>query len=233
MTSLIRSARVALESKTVPVPNIPAEVRKIQVQTRLPEQAPYTPPVAVPTYEEYKQRLGAELAELRQRTIDTAREQGLQQGRQMAEEQFKRQLQALRALIESIRGARQQYIEDVGDDATQIVLVAVSKILGAAFEKPDAAVAAVREAIRGSNERGRLCVRVAPEDFELLDAHRDELLAGMSSGAVELIADAQVEWGGCLLEGSAGGLDARLETQLQRLRDTLLRVRAKWGETDA
>jgi flagellar biosynthesis/type III secretory pathway protein FliH len=37
-----------------------------------------------------------------------------------------------------------------------------------------------------------------------------------------------VKWGGCVLEGASGNLDARLETQMQRLRDTLLAARAKW-----
>jgi flagellar biosynthesis/type III secretory pathway protein FliH len=248
MTTIIRSARLAAELKTVPVPSLHAEVLKIpvhvqpraygqpveqvpsQAQIRLKEQ---TPPVVaapvVPTYEEYKQRLGGELAALRQQAIDSGREEGLKQAWQTVEAHYKQQLETLRVLIESVRDARQRYVEDVGDEALEIVFVAVTKILGTGFATREAAVAAVREAIRCCKERGRMLVKVAPEDFELLNARRRELLEGGSASEVELVADEQVKWGGCLLEGASGNLDARLETQLQRLRDTLLRARENWA----
>jgi flagellar assembly protein FliH len=243
MTSIIRSARLAAELKTVPVPSLQAEVRKIPVQVQpraygqpseqMPSQAQMQPPAVaapvMPTYEEYKQRLGSELALLRQQAIDSAREEGLKQAWQSAEAHYKGQLETLRALIESVRDARQRYVEDVGDEALEIVFVAVTKILGAGFVTREAAVAAVREAIRCCKERGRMLVKVAPEDFGLLDARRRELLEGGSASEVELVADEQVKWGGCVLEGASGNLDARLETQLQRLRDTLLRARKSWA----
>ena len=74
-----------------------------------------------------------------------------------------------------------------------------------------------------------MLVKVAPEDFELLNARRRELLEGGNASGVELVADEQVKLGGCVLEGASGNLDARLETQLQRLRDTLLRARESWA----
>jgi len=216
MTTIIRSARLAPEMKTVPVPSLQAEVRKIPIQV----QPPVAPPV-VPTYEEYKQRLGSELAALRQQAMDAGREAGLQQGQQTAEAQYKKQLETLRLLLESMQGARQRYIEDIGDDAIEIALAAVTKILGEGFATREAAVAAVQEAMRCCKQRGRLVVKVAPQDFELLNGRLSE---------VELIPDDQVKWGGCVLEGPSGNLDARLETQMQRLRDTLLDARANWAD---
>jgi len=274
MTNIIRSARLATELKTVPIPGLQAEVRKIPVQVQARaygsgqpavEQAPLqaqasvqgqgqasgqvqalasvppkepTPPAlaapVVPTYEEYKQRLGAELESLRQQAIAGAKEEGLKMAWQTAEAHYKRQLETLHSLLESVQGARQRYVEDIGDDAVEIVFVAISRILGTGFATREAAVAAVQEAIRSCKERGRMLVKVAPEDFKLLDAHRRELLEGGSASELELVADEQVKWGGCVLEGASGNLDARLETQLQRLRDTLLSVRKQWdGPSEA
>jgi flagellar assembly protein FliH len=255
MTSIIRSARIAAESKTVPVPSLQAEVRKIPVSVspraygqsveQMPSQAhvplhaplkePPMSPVAaapapvMPTYEEYKQRLGSELAVLRQQAIESGKEEGLKQAWQAAEAHYQRQLETLRVLLESVREARQHYVEDVGDDALEIVFVAVTKILGSGFASREAVVAAVREAIRSCQERGRMLVKVAPQDFELLNARRQELLEEGSASEIELVADGQVEWGGCVIEGPSGNLDARLEAQLQRLRDTLVRARESWA----
>jgi flagellar assembly protein FliH len=244
MTNIIRSARLATELKAVPIPGLQAEVRKIPVQVQpraygsgqpaveqVPPKEPIPPTVetpVVPTYEEYKQRLGEELEALRQQAIAGAKEEGLKLAWQTAETHYKRQLETLRVLLESVQGARQRYVEDVGDDAVEIVFVAISRILGTGFATREAVVAAVQEAIRSCKERGRMLVKVAPEDFKLLDAHRGELVEGGSASAVELVADEQVKWGGCVLEGASGNLDARLETQLQRLRDALVSARKQW-----
>ena len=248
MTSIIRAARFAAESKTIPVPILQAEVRKIPVhlqpraygqpveqmpsQAQVPLKEP-APPVAapiMPTYEEYKQRLGSELAALRQQAIDSGREEGMKQAWQTAEMHYAQQLEALRLLLGSVRDARQRHVEDIGDEALEIVFVAVAKILGTGFATREAVVAAVREAIRCCQERGRMLVKVAPRDFELLNARRRELLEDGSASEVELVADAQVKWGGCVIEGASGNLDARLETQMQRLRDTLLSARESWAD---
>ena len=248
MTSIIRAARFAAESKTIPVPIVQAEVRKIpvhvppraygqpveqmpsQVQVPLKEPAPPVAAPIMPTYEEYKQRLGSELAALRQQAIDSGREEGMKQAWQTAEMHYAQQLEALRLLLGSVRDARQRHVEDIGDEALEIVFVAVAKILGTGFATREAVVAAVREAIRCCQERGRMLVKVAPRDFELLNARRRELLEDGSASEVELVADAQVKWGGCVIEGASGNLDARLETQMQRLRDTLLSARESWAD---
>jgi len=227
MTTVIRAARLAPEVKTVPVPSLQAEVRKIPVQVQPP-----VAPAIVPTYEEYKQRLAAELAALRQEATEAGRAEGLQQGQQQgqqtAETQYRNQLETLRLLLESVHAARQRYIEDIADDAIEIAFTAVTKILGSTFATREAAVGAVQEAVRCCKQRGRMLVKVAPHDFELLNARLSELLEGGAAREVELVADEQVKWGGCVLEGASGNLDARLETQMQRLCDTLLAARAKW-----
>lgn len=249
MTTVIRSARVAIEVKTVPVMapvTAPlAEARKPQIQQPAhspnapalaqPQSPPFPPapaptPAPVLTYEEYKQRLAGELVQVRQQATDAGREQGLQQGRLAAQAEFQQQLDSLRAVIQSARNAHTRHLEEVADEAGEIVFTAVCKILGDGFTNREGAVATVREAVRHSKERGRLLVRVSPEDFELLSSRRRELLEGAVAGEVDLVADEKVKLGGCLLEGASGSLDARLELQLQRLREVLVRARLTWSE---
>jgi flagellar assembly protein FliH len=81
----------------------------------------------------------------------------------------------------------------------------------------------VREAISGVRERERLVVRVSPRDHKLFAGENIAPKNG-DAGSIELVADERVELGGCLIETSSGTLDGRLETQLQRLCDTLASV---------
>ena len=245
MTTVIRAARVAMEVKTVPVMAPVVEARKAQIQQpahspsapalaqpQSPTPTPAPAPTPAPTYEEYKQRLAGELAQVRQQAIDAGREQGLQQGHLAAQAEFQQQLDSLRAVIQSARDAHTRHLEEVADEAGEIVFTAVCKILGDGFTNREGAVATVREAVRRSKERGRLLVRVSPEDFELLSSRRRELLEGAVAGEVDLVADEKVKLGGCLLEGASGSLDARLELQLQRLREVLVRARLTWSEPE-
>jgi flagellar assembly protein FliH len=48
---------------------------------------------------------------------------------------------------------------------------------------------------------------------------------------VTLVADHTLLMGGCVIDGSQGGLDARLDLQLARLRDLLLETRNEWWQT--
>ena len=233
MTNLIRSARLASEPKTVPVPAV-YPLASAQQRSLAPVSGPpltsvaSTPPAL--TYEDYKQRFLTELAELQEKTLDDARERGQAEGRVAVEAQSAQLLTSLGEVIASARNARVQYVEAIADEAVEIVFTAVVRILGQAFEHREAVVAAVQQAIRSSRERRRLVVRVAPRDLALINNYRSAVFEGATTSELEVVADEQVKLGGCVLEGASGDLDARLETQLERLRETLLRSRASWDD---
>jgi flagellar assembly protein FliH len=78
---------------------------------------------------------------------------------------------------------------------------------------------------RATQEEG-VVVRLHPGDCAALRNGGKGLFPGKNGrGKVELVADEEVSLGGCILETSGGSLDARIETQIERLRDSLLKVR--------
>ncbi|MEN9868607.1 MAG: hypothetical protein RL748_4197, partial [Pseudomonadota bacterium] len=68
-----------------------------------------------------------------------------------------------------------------------------------------------------------LALHLHPQDLAWVAQSMAEL--GLNPEQTQLRPDASIKLGGCLLESTVGTLDARLETQLQRLRDSLLQVR--------
>jgi flagellar assembly protein FliH len=245
MSNLIRSTRVATEVKTLSVTRVP-EIRKIvgivPVDVAAPSLDPAggsaskPAPIAMLTrmdYPEYEKRFARELAVLKTQTTAIAREEGLHQGRRAGEDEYTERLATLQSLIESAKAAQVRSIETVADDAAEVVMMAVAKILGEAFLQPEAAMVAVREAIRHCQGREGLQIRVAPEQFALIEGRRREWLEGIGASDVTLIADEQVKCGGCVIESNSGTVDARLETQLRRLCDALRTVRVEWGTARA
>jgi flagellar assembly protein FliH len=165
--------------------------------------------------------------------MEGGRDQGLQQGRAAGERECLRQIQLLRAVVEESRAAHLRALAVLADSATDIVLVAVGKILGDAFVSREAALAAVQETVRRCHERSHLRVCVAPGDFEVLSARHDELLERTRAGGLELVVDERVALGGCIVESATGSLDARFEVQLQRLDEALRSARAQWTVSES
>lgn len=91
--------------------------------------------------------------------------------------------------------------------------------------------AAIEEWIRASEQQSRseaVVVHVHPADFDAMKS--DEMLARwlVQQGlkGVQWQAREDVRLGGCIVQSGEGDLDARLETQLEILRDQLQRGRA-------
>ncbi len=69
-----------------------------------------------------------------------------------------------------------------------------------------------------------MVVRVSPDDYEALLVEPVLIELEDQRGAIRLVEDPRVMLGGCIVESSRGTLDARLETQIERLKSVLLDV---------
>jgi len=161
----------------------------------------------------------------RRETLERAEQAGYAAGIIEAKHEFADQLAALRTLIESLHTVLEADVAGAEDVIVEIAFESVCKILGEAMVKREGVILAVREIVRGMREREPLLLRVAPSDFDILVAHRAQLLQGGDGKTIDFVADERVALGGCFVETSGGTLDGRLETQLQRLVDTLTSAR--------
>lgn len=99
-----------------------------------------------------------------------------------------------------------------------------AKIVGQAVDTAPAIMAAIAaQALQAGRARaGRVKLRVHPTDRAALIAARPTLAAQLAAGvALEIVDDPTVDRYGCIVETSAGRLDARLETQLALLEKAL------------
>jgi flagellar biosynthesis/type III secretory pathway protein FliH len=71
-----------------------------------------------------------------------------------------------------------------------------------------------------------LRIYVHPEDALALPPHWAHQQATFSGQKIELIPSDIIKRGGCFIEGQYGSVDARIETQLQMTKDTLMNTLA-------
>ncbi len=160
---------------------------------------------------------------------EAARQQGLQEGRASgaleAKQAVAAQLASLSAIAAQLQPALASAIRGTEEIAVAIAFEAICKILGKTMATEQGIQAAVRQAASHVLSSEQLVVRLHPDDLATLRAAGD--LDSVSSSGIPLswVADQSIGLGGCVLDTDGGELDARLETQLDRLRAALLAAR--------
>jgi flagellar assembly protein FliH len=89
--------------------------------------------------------------------------------------------------------------------------------------RPETARDTLDEVLRLVSGTERIDVRMNPIDVERLGPNADEIVAALAGcGEARVVGDQSVTVGGCLVTTAFGAIDARIETQLDRLASELL-----------
>lgn len=147
-------------------------------------------------------------------------EEGLARGELAGRAPLDEQREHFAALSAALVRSKAAVLADAEDAMVELAFAAVCKVVGEHAASAAGVAAMVRQHSARRHEREQVVVRLHPDDFALLQAGEEGL-------ADHCRADAGIELGGCIVDSGSGSLDARLETQLTGLRDTLLTVRAE------
>ncbi len=79
----------------------------------------------------------------------------------------------------------------------------------------------VEEALKKALGRTKLMVHLNPADVEAVEAEVQNLQLAVGAGEIELVPDARIEQGGCLLETEAGSVDAQIPTVVSQVKAAL------------
>lgn len=241
MAAVIRDAQMGPDTVVIAVVAARAEERGAEAVTaKRPAAAQWTRPAGEPapvppapvideTAQVAREALEQAAREQREKerhaALERAQAEGYAAGVAQAEARHAAQAAELGALLTSAHAAIEAVTADAEDVIVEIAYESVCKILGDALCRREGVVAVVRTILQGLRERERLLIRVAPSDLALLESGRKEIFPKGDNALIELVGDERVNLGGCLVETAGGTLDGRLETQMQRLRETLLSAR--------
>lgn len=134
----------------------------------------------------------------------------------------------LERLAASVQGQWHELVASAEDEVVALAWEAVCGILATEAARPEAVRMLVSQLMRQHFSACEVRAHVHPEDHELLAAS-----GGAQRDGWTWVADAGVALGGASLRTAQGSLDARIESQLQRLARTLLRVREARREQQA
>ena len=167
-----------------------------------------------------------EWQELLKQRESAAYERGQEDGERALSAQLMQQRAEMAELqqgvVESLRNALPQVVLEAQTALVQLALVAAEKLVAGLPISPELVEAVIREALQQVEDSAEIVIQLNPDDLALLRKNNTPILKGLpDSGPLRFISAAEVTRGGCLVQTRFGLLDARRETKLAQLKQSL------------
>lgn len=164
--------------------------------------------------------------------IDAAFNDGLKEGKDLAERGLINVFRALRASSETIHNLRDKIFRESEDELINLVMLVARKVIIREIAQDRSILSGVvQNALAGLSAREEISVRINPDDYLLVTAGRDELLhAELLNERLLLKPDPSVAAGFCLVDTTMGTIDASLEGQMDQIYRSLLEQRTAAAE---
>ncbi len=164
--------------------------------------------------------------QLRQDAEQAAYHRGRVDGEKALSEQLLQQRAELLALhqgvVEALRNAVPQVVRETESALVQLAVEVARKIVADLPVSSEMVESVVREAVKQVEDSAEITIQLHPEDLALLHKHQSPILGGLpETGPLRFASSSEVTRGGCVIHTSFGLLDARRETKLDQIRDSL------------
>jgi flagellar assembly protein FliH len=185
--------------------------------------------------EEAKETLEQARQEGHKQGYDEGYAEGVNQGRIDGENAVRDEMkdtiyQANAKAEKTIQDAKEQtaeYFIKAEDDVVKVVMMAIERIIPQHFlDVPQIILPVVRDAIKHVRDQKEIKVHVEPDSYDLILMARSEFQSMLTDGAaiLEIVSDETLRPGDCLIETPNGGVDARLSTQIEMMKDAVKKV---------
>ena len=148
---------------------------------------------------------------------------GYQQGREQGFQEVSTLLTQATQIVDHARHEQKLIIENCEKDILELAISVATKIIHTEIAAHEEVVlAVVKDAIQKAKDQERVTIRVNPADFETVAAEKQTLQGILRrETGMEIRADIGVESGGCVIETDYGAIDARIDTQLEAVKNAL------------
>ncbi len=172
---------------------------------------------AVPESEVEERLRAAERA-----AFEQGRHEGEKRMGERLEQQRKELLQLHEGVLESLRRAVPDIVQQTEGALIQIALESARKVVAGLPITPELVEGVVREAVGQTKETAEVTIQLHPDDLALLRQHQSPVLQGLpEAGPLRFVSSPEVSRGGCLVQTRFGLVDARRETKMQQLHQSL------------
>ncbi len=166
---------------------------------------------------------------IRQQAKEEGYQQGLLEGRQKAQEEAEELRQQIDDERKSMQEVYQQQLEELEPKLVDVVADVFEHVFHVQFDdKKEILIYLIQNTILGIEDAKEFQIKVGIEDFHFLEKHKQEIQEKVGQSVkIELMADAGMKDGQCVIETDSGvfdcGRDVQLENLIKALRSLSLR----------
>ena len=168
------------------------------------------------------------------RRLREAFENGLADGKNLAERGLFNVFKALRTASEGIHTMREKVLRESEDELLNLIIMVARKvILREVSQNRGILSEVIQNAIAGLSERDEITVRLNPDDYALATTGHDDILRKeLVSDRMNLKPDPTVLSGCCMIDTDMGTINASIDAQLDEIYRRLLEERCMSPNAD-
>lgn len=160
---------------------------------------------------------------------EAARKKGYEDGINEGRQQYENLINEAEQIRDKAREDYDKAMAGIEEDAVELILAIAKKVICAEI-KTDRGyiIGLLREAIEKCAHKEKIVLRVSDEDFDHVEAGREELMS-MIEGLDELDIkkDLSLEEGSCVVETQYGSIDAGIHTKVAKIEEAFLQAVGK------
>ncbi len=167
-----------------------------------------------------------------QQELDFAYKKGLEEGKlegfRAAEQELGEAIQMAHSLTEALQKQQQEFLSAHEEFILQLIFKIAERVVGPiAAQQQGLIQETLNKILYEAQVSGRIKILVHPEDLKTLQSIEPELRKNFPDlKEIGFVADEMITRGGCLVETDMGKLDARVETQVNKLIKQLQKLAA-------
>lgn len=148
-------------------------------------------------------------------------EAGMGEGKQEGLKAYSGVVENLSSVFQKAVEERKELLGEMKPMLVELVGEALQACLKKKAKNGQIVVHFVEEALKKAQGRVKLVAHLHPADVEAVETQMESLQLSVGAGEIELVPDARIEQGGCLLETEAGSIDTQLSTVVAQVKDAL------------
>lgn len=147
-----------------------------------------------------------------------------EQAEQIATDKLKTTLPAMHAAVDALTLGRDRWLAQWETAAIRLSVAVAEKLVRHELSiNPHVGKEMISAVLQLAAGSPHIKLRLHPDDRERLGPYAEEVVAHLSAcGEAQLIPDDSISPGGCVVDTQHGTIDARVETQLERIASELL-----------
>jgi len=160
---------------------------------------------------------------LEQEAYEKGFAQGEKDGFELGEKKAAKTVEKIEKIFVELAALRQEILKHYEKDIIDLVFAIAEKIVHFKIKSDGKAVKdAILSALDLAGQKSKVVVRVNPEDYDFVENFRPDLFTEYKElKSVIVTSDHSISRGGCFLETPSGDVDARVESQLERIYQSL------------